>query len=159
MYLTFTVVLKLRIMPFSILLTRPTKAVTSHPLLIHGDFTAPRTAWGYNRVTKKGRLLWEAIQTRRLRIESDPCIAIRTGNSVQAHIFPDLTLSLSVTDLKWQCTPHNLADEITSLFSLPCDCIRPLLFTCSRIISQIGQCFGSLFKNKHPPTDDTPGQD
>lgn len=96
---------------FSNLLTLTKRAAAHHPLIILGDFNAPHTTWGYTRTTKKGRLLWELVQARRLAVESDPTVPTRIGNSAQTDTSPDLTLSHRVKELKWHCTPHTLGSD------------------------------------------------
>lgn len=81
------------------------------PLLIMGDFNAPHIAWGYSRTTRKGRLLWEAIQQLHLTTHNDPDLATRIGNSVQRDTAPDITCSHRLGPATWHPLPHTLGSD------------------------------------------------
>lgn len=60
-------------------------------LLVHGDFNAPHTAWGYGGCTAKGTHLWIDAQQERLTLITDPSRPTRRGTSNTLDTTPDLT--------------------------------------------------------------------
>lgn len=96
---------------FTQLFALASRAAQQHPLVVLGDFNAPHTAWGYSQSTRKGRLLWELVQSQRLTVESDSSIPTRIGNSAQKDTSPDLSFTRRIDVAKWSCTTHTLGSD------------------------------------------------
>lgn len=77
---------------FSKILRKVATLAGSHStLLVHGDFNAPHTAWGYGRCTAKGTHLWIDAQQERLTLITDPSRPTRRGTCNTQNTTPDLT--------------------------------------------------------------------
>lgn len=96
---------------FNHLFSLTKKEIGHHALIIVGDFNAPHTAWGYSHCTKKGRLLWDQVQSHRLTLETDPLTPTRVGNSVQRDSTPDLTFTFNIRNAHWHCTDNSLGSD------------------------------------------------
>lgn len=96
---------------FETAIKKALRAAKSCPLLVLGDFNAKHHEWGYTKIDRKGRMLWEAIQKTGLSLLTDPNEPTRTGNSICCDTTPDLTLGHRTGKTSWKNTGENLGSD------------------------------------------------